>query len=81
MSVVTCIAESLNELKFTRRFGFFFTLWITWISLDYSFKLVTLALTTNTPSLELAAIIAAILVPVTGLQGAVLKFYNKQASS
>ena len=81
MNLVNKIAESTDKLKITRRFGFYFTLWITWVSVDYSFELVTLVLQTKDPSLELAAIIAAILVPVTGLQGAVLKFYSKEGTN
>lgn len=76
MIVVDGVAKIFDNLKITRRFTVYFTLWITWTSLDYSFTLVHKVLETGNASLELAGIIAAILVPVSGLQAAAIKFYN-----
>jgi hypothetical protein len=47
------------------------------ITLGITIDMVNYAVT-NPPSMEKAAIIAAVLTPISGLQAAVISFYNKR---
>lgn len=65
----------LDEAKITRRIGYFFTLWVTYFSVTECLEFAETA-SLNGASFDIAAIIAAIMVPVSGLQAAALKFHN-----
>lgn len=69
--------EHLEHLRVTRRAGYFFTLWVTYFSLHGCFEYANAALAAGANSAEVATVIAAIMVPVSGLQGAVINFYHR----
>lgn len=71
------IAVALEKLRVTRRVGYFFTLWVTYYSIQHCFDYAHAALEAGISSGEVAGVIAAIMVPVSGLQGAVISFYHK----
>ena len=68
---------ALEKLRVTRRAGFFFTLWITGYSVTVSADLAQTVINQGGAAFDVAAVIAAIMVPVTGLQGAVINFYHQ----
>lgn len=75
--MIQTTSEALEKLRVTRRVGYFFTLFLTYHAFEWCTAFVYDALDADTPALEISAIIAAVLVPVTGLQTAVISFYHK----
>lgn len=75
------VALVFDRLRLTRRSGYFFTLWVTWYSIQGCFEYAYAALQAGISPLEIAAVIAAILVPVSGLQGSVIGLYPKARES
>jgi len=67
------IAFTLDTLKVTRRIGFYFTLAITYIALDWAIDFASVSTKSGT---DISLIIAAIMTPVAGLQGFMAKFYH-----
>ena len=68
-------AYFMDKLRITRRIGFYFTLWITFHAFQSSIELAT---SIGDP-IGAAAIIAAIMVPISALQGFALNFHHKHA--
>ena len=79
--MIKTLAAHLDTLKVTRRSGFIFTLWVTYVSLDWAFNFANAALAAGANSMDIAAIVAAVLVPVTGLQGFVMGFYYRHGAA
>lgn len=75
--MIDLLSDALEKLRITRRIGYFFTLYLTFYAFRWTTEFVYNALGTNLEAVEIAAIIAAVLVPVTGLQTAVISFYHK----
>lgn len=71
--VVDNIAYALDNLKVSRRAGFFFTLWVTYFAIT---TCASIAIGAGGVSFDVAAVIAAIMAPVTGLQAAIVKFHH-----
>lgn len=63
----------LHEGHLIRRGVLFFVLYLTWTCYDYIFDLLQAG---KPLDVNLAAVIAAILTPVSGLQGLAIKFYS-----
>ena len=77
VSHVDKVAYAFNELKITRRIGFYFSLWMTWYAVSYCIEFATVAIANGVATLDVAAIIAAILVPISGLQGFALNAHHR----
>lgn len=75
--MIHATSEALEKLRVTRRVGYFFTLWITFHAFEWVTRFVYDAIDSGLASLDIAAIIGAVLLPVTGLQTAVINFYHK----
>lgn len=73
---VHAVSESLEKLRVTRRIGYFFTLWITYHAFEWATSYAENALAGDVSALEVAAILGAVLAPITALQGAVINFYH-----
>jgi hypothetical protein len=71
--IVTAFLDFLDQRMVVRRFAFFWVLWITERCITW-----TLAFAGSSPrgGMEVAAIIGAIWIPITALQGAVFHLYN-----
>lgn len=75
--MIQSLSEALEKLRITRRIGYFFTLFLTYHAFQWTTEFVYHAIDSKLEAVEIAAIIAAVLVPVTGLQTAVISFYHK----
>lgn len=75
MSVIAKIAEALDTLKFTRRFGFFATIFVTLQATYWSFQFPYDALEKGLAAGEVALILGAVMGPITMLQGFVINAY------
>lgn len=64
--------EQLHKSMIVRRVAFFFMLWMTYKSYQWAFDFVA---TREVIDANTALIVAAILTPISTLQGAILKFY------
>lgn len=73
--IVDNIAYAIDTLRITRRVGFYFTLWITLHAFQES---VVISKAIEDP-LGAAAVIAALMVPISALQGAALNFHHKHS--
>lgn len=75
--MIDALAAIFDKLKLTRRVAAWFTLYITWIALHKSFELADATKDWSADGVGIAAVIAAIMVPVSGLQAATLNFHHK----
>lgn len=66
--------SAVNNHSIVRRIVIFVTLYMTWIAFYWAAEF---AETSDKPGLEIAAIIAAVIAPVTALQGFVFKVYTQ----
>lgn len=76
-AALAAILDFIDERAVVRRTVLFFTLWMTyWMSYSaWEFAVTALALKYD--GLSIAGIIAAIMVPVTALQGFAFKSYSE----
>lgn len=75
MRAIANLAYALDKLRVSRRLGLYFSLWITYFAITRTFDLLN-NLPAGINSADVQWIVAAIMVPVTGLQAAAIKFYN-----
>lgn len=75
--MIHATSEALEKLRVTRRIGYFFTLWITYHAFEWATGFVASDAAQNMSELGIAAVVAAVLAPVTALQTAVINFYHK----
>jgi hypothetical protein len=74
------ILKFLEDGKVFRRFTLLITLWMTWRSFAWAAELATAWIATGKPGLEFAAVIAAVLAPMSYVQKAVFDAYVKEGS-
>lgn len=74
MKYIDAFFDFLDKRRVVRRVGFFFVLfWLTPVVLFWTIEFATAS---TRPGMEVAAIIASVWVPMSGLQGAVIALYN-----
>lgn len=74
------IMHYVDTFRLYKLVGFVFTLWITYLSVTRSLELAGTVKDWSKDGVGLAAYIGALMVPVSGLQGYVFKyFYNTGA--
>lgn len=72
------LMDFIDSRAIVRRIAFFVMLWIT---IKTSFWTVEFAWYSSRPGMEIAAIIAAVWTPLSGLQAAVFAFYDRGRSN
>ena len=74
MNALNKFMDFVDSRAIVRRIAFFVMLWIT---VKASFWTIEFAWYSSRPGMEIAAIIAAVWTPLSGLQAAVFAFYDK----
>lgn len=73
-------SRTLDLLKFTRRLGFFVTLWITITATRWSLSFPAEAVAIGYTASEVAMIIGAVMAPISMLQGFVINAYYSKGT-
>lgn len=73
MGIIESVANALDRLKVSRRLALYFTLWLTHYSVT---ECISMVRNSDLSGSDLGLVIGAIMVPVSGLQGAAIKFYH-----
>jgi hypothetical protein len=74
------ILKFLDDGKVFRRITLMITLWMTWSSFAWAAEFATAWIATQRPGLEFAAVLAAVLAPMSYVQKAVFDAYTKEGS-
>lgn len=76
--MIESFSRALDQLKATRRIGYFVTLGITIYAVRWSFGFPAEAAALGYSAADVALVIAAVMAPVTALQGYVIgSYYSK----
>ena len=78
--MIESFSRTLDLLKFTRRAGFFTTLWITVYATTWSLGFPAEAMQIGYSASEVAMIIGAVMAPISMLQGFVINAYYSKGT-
>jgi hypothetical protein len=65
----------IDSSKVFRRFTLVITIWMTWKASQWGIEMATAWMATTKPGLEMAAVIGAVLAPLSLLQASVFKAF------